>query len=59
MLLHGDNLIRSDVVVKYRLSPGDYQTLAFADFLHPSLMEEWGIPHLIEPRASPQAQAML
>ena len=43
MLLHGDNIIRSDVILKYRLSPGDYQTLAFADCIHPSMLDEWGI----------------
>ena len=53
VLLHGDNLIRSDYTLKYRVSPGDYQTLASADCIDPGLMEEWGVSNLIEPPASP------
>ena len=52
VLLHGDNLIRTDYILKYRLSPGDYQTLAHADCIDPGLMEEWGFTYLIEPPAS-------
>lgn len=51
ILICGDNLIRHDFKLQYRLSPDICQTLGPLELLSPLLLEEWNVSYLVEPKA--------
>ena len=50
-LVHGSNLIRSDLALRYRISPADSQFCRPAACLSPGLLEEWNVKYLVEEKA--------
>ena len=47
-LVHGSNLIRSDLALRYRISPADSQFCRAAVCISPGLLEEWNVKYLVE-----------
>ena len=51
IIIHGDNLLRPDLQLRYRLSPDLLQTLSPIQQLSPSALSEWRVAYLVERKA--------
>ena len=52
ILVQGSNLIRPDLDLEYRLSPGSIAASGRASLVPPDELEEWAVSYLVEPKVS-------
>ena len=50
ILVQGSNLIRPDLNLEYRLSPGSVDASGQASLVPPDELEEWAVSYLVEPK---------
>ena len=50
ILVQGSNLIRSDLALRYRISPALSLTQQPISCISPGLLEEWSVKYLVEER---------
>ena len=49
ILIHGDNLLRNDMQLRYRLSPADaLQASGALEVISPTQLSEWQVSYLVE-----------